>query len=192
MDGAISVQSEPGKGSTFTFTVIFAQAAELPPPAEPVQAASVALQPLRILLVEDNPANRFLLKVVLEKFEHQVTEAFDGLAALHVLLEDDGFDLILSDVQMPRLDGYSLTRIIRVCEENSELDAEAAGKLEDGLLERLRAHLYGRHRLIIAMTANAMAGDQEKCFAAGMDDYLTKPVNKEQLTATLQRWLAAT
>ena len=113
------------------------------------------------------------------------------MADLHVLLEDDRFDLILSDVQMPRLDGYSLTRIIRACEEGADIDADAASKLETGLCEQLRDRLYGRHRLIIAMTANAMTGDQEKCFAAGMDDYLTKPVNKEQLAATLRRWLPA-
>ncbi|CAK8716143.1 histidine kinase [Candidatus Electronema halotolerans] len=192
MDGDISAQSEQGKGSTFTFTAIFGRTAEMPKAAVHAMPNPAALQPLRVLLVEDNPANRFLLRVVLEKFEHQVTEAFDGLAALQMLLEDDSFDLILSDVQMPRLDGYSLTRIIRACEENGDLDSEAAGKIETGLLEQLRQRLQGRHRLIIAMTANAMTGDQEKCFAAGMDDYLTKPVNKDQLTATLQRWLPAT
>ena len=192
MDGDISVQSEQGKGSTFTFTAIVGRTAEMPKAAAlAVPTESAALQPLRVLLVEDNPANRFLLRVVLEKSEHQVTEAFDGLAALNMLLEDDRFDLILSDVQMPRLDGYSLTRIIRACEENGELDPEAGGKLEDGMLERLRDRLHGRHRLIIAMTANAMTGDQEKCFAAGMDDYLTKPVNKDQLAAALRRWLPA-
>ncbi len=192
MDGSISVESEQGKGSTFTFTVIFGRAVAVPLPTIYSSPESVTVQPLRILLVEDNPANRFLLRVVLEKFKHQVTEATDGIEALHVLLEHDDFDLILSDVQMPRLDGYSLTRIIRSFEKGEALTAEIATKLEEELNEQLRKHLYGRHRLIIAMTANAMSGDQEKCFAAGMDDYLTKPVNKEQLNATLQRWLLAT
>jgi signal transduction histidine kinase len=193
MDGTISVQSEHGKGATFTFIVIFGLTAEEPPQKKKIDVTvveAIRLQPVRVLLVEDNPANRFLLRVVLEKFQHQVTEAVDGMEALHVLLEDDRFDLIITDVQMPRLDGYSLTRIIRRCEQDELLDKETANKLENNSLsERLRSRLRGRHRLIIAMTANAMSGDQEKCFNAGMDDYLTKPIDKVQLAATLKRWL---
>jgi signal transduction histidine kinase len=192
MDGRIWVESEHGKGAAFIFIVIFGLTAEEPPHKKTAAAArleDVRLQPVRILLVEDNPANRFLLRVVLERFQHQVTEAVDGVEALHILLEDDRFDLILSDVQMPRLDGYSLTRIIRFCEQDKEIDIDTSERLETGLVERLRRRLRGRHRLIIAMTANAMSGDQEKCFAAGMDDYLTKPIDKEQLAATLKRWL---
>jgi signal transduction histidine kinase len=193
MDGTISVQSEHGKGATFTFIVIFGLTAEEPPQKKKIDTAvveAIRLQPVRVLLVEDNPANRFLLRVVLEKFQHQVTEAVDGVEALHILLEDDRFDLIITDVQMPRLDGYSLTRIIRRCEQDELLDKETADKLENNSLsERLRSRLRGRHRLIIAMTANAMSGDQEKCFNAGMDDYLTKPIDKVQLAATLKRWL---
>ena len=192
MDGTITVQSEEGKGSTFIFIVVFGRTAEEPMQKKKAAAAvleDVRLQPVRVLLVEDNPANRFLLRVVLEKFQHQVTEAVDGVEALHILLEDDRFDLILSDVQMPRLDGYSLTRIIRFCEQDEDIDIDTSEQLETGLVERLRRRLRGKHRLVIAMTANAMSGDQEKCFAAGMDDYLTKPIDKEQLAATLKRWL---
>jgi CheY-like chemotaxis protein len=192
MDGRVWVESEEGKGSTFIFIVVFGLTAEEPMQKKKAAAAvleDVRLQPVRVLLVEDNPANRFLLRVVLEKFQHQVTEAVDGVEALHILLEDDRFDLILSDVQMPRLDGCSLPRIIRFCEQDEDIDIDTSEQLESGLVERLRARLRGRHRLIIAMTANAMSGDQEKCFAAGMDDYLTKPIDKEQLTATLKRWL---
>ncbi len=189
MDGRIWVESEYGKGACFSFVVIFGRAAEEPPQKKRAAAPDgIKVRPVRVLLVEDNPANRFLLRVVLEKFQHQVTEAVDGMEALHTLLEDDRFDLILTDVQMPRLDGYSLTRIIRCCEE--EGGGELSSKLDADLRERLRSRLHGRHRLIIAMTANAMSGDQEKCFAAGMDDYLTKPIDREQLAATLQRWLA--
>ncbi len=188
MDGSVWVESEYGKGATFIFVVIFGHAAEEPPQKQAACTLEAAkVRPVRVLLVEDNPANRFLLRVVLEKFQHQVTEAVDGMEALHTLLEDDRFDLILTDVQMPRLDGYSLTRIIRSCEEGGN---ELSNKLDADLRERLCSRLHGRRRLIIAMTANAMSGDQEKCFAAGMDDYLTKPIDREQLTATLQRWLA--
>ena len=189
MDGRIWVESEYGKGAAFIFVVIFGLAAEEPPQKKIAGVLeAVKVRPVRVLLVEDNPANRFLLRVVLEKFQHQVTEAVDGMEALHILLEDDRFDLILSDVQMPRLDGYSLTRIIRCCEGGSD---ELSNKLDADLQVRLRSRLYGRHRLIIAMTANAMSGDQEKCFAAGMDDYLTKPIDRTQLAVTLQRWLSA-
>ncbi|WP_417913362.1 response regulator [Candidatus Electronema sp. TJ] len=194
MDGRIWVESEEGKGSVFTFVVVFGRTAEEPPQKKKTASVlleDVRLRPVRILLVEDNPANRFLLRVVLEKFQHQVTEAEDGVEALHILLEDDRFDLILSDVQMPRLDGYSLTRIIRFCEQDEEIDLDASEQLESGLVERLRRRLRGKHRLIIAMTANAMSGDQEKCFAAGMDDYLTKPIDKAQIASTLKRWLPA-
>ncbi|MCW5205375.1 response regulator [Desulfobulbus sp. F5] len=192
MDGTISVQSEQGKGTTFTFVVIFGLTSqELPQKKVVASLEEIKLQPVRILLVEDNPANRFLLRVVLEKDQHQVIEAIDGVEALHVLLDDDRFDLILSDVQMPRLDGYSLTRLIRFCEQGEELDDNTSDKLEASLIDRLRRRLHGRHRLIIAMTANAMSGDQEKCFDAGMDDYLTKPIDKKQLACTLRRWLPA-
>ncbi|CAK8720867.1 MAG: Signal transduction histidine kinase [Candidatus Electronema aureum] len=193
MDGTISVQSEQGKGATFTFVVIFGLTSQELPQKKVIAASSeeIKLQPVRILLVEDNPANRFLLRVVLEKDQHQVIEAIDGVEALHVLLDDDRFDLILSDVQMPRLDGYSLTRLIRFCEQGEELDEDTSDKVEASLIDRLRRRLHGRHRLIIAMTANAMSGDQEKCFDAGMDDYLTKPIDKKQLACTLRRWLPA-
>ncbi|MDH4317855.1 MAG: response regulator, partial [Desulfobulbaceae bacterium] len=101
----------------------------------------------------------------------------------------DYFELILTDVQMPRLDGYRFTRIIRACEEGRELDPDLAEKLDSDLISNLRQQLHGRHRLVISMTANAMSGDKEKCFTAGMDDYLTKPLNQEELALTLNRWL---
>ena len=187
MDGRIWVESEYGKGAAFIFTVIFGLTADEPPQKKNSAALeAVKARPARILLVEDNPANRFLLRVVLEKSQHQVTEAVDGMEALHILLEDDRFDLIITDVQMPRLDGYTLTRIIRCCEEGGD---ELSSRLDKELRERLRKLLHGRRRLIIAMTANAMSGDQEKCFAAGMDDYLTKPIDREQLAAALRCWL---
>ncbi|MCI5146082.1 MAG: response regulator, partial [Candidatus Electrothrix sp. AR3] len=189
MDGKIMVESEYGCGSTFSFTAIFG-AAPLGwgEKKEDISLEDISIQPVRVLLVEDNPANRFLMRVVLERLNHEVIEAVDGMEALHLLLEDS-FNLILSDVQMPRLDGYSLTRVIRYCEEGEEITSDLADKFDPELLDNLRRRLYGEHRLIIAMTANAMIGDQEKCFTVGMDDYLTKPVDKDQLAYTLKRWL---
>jgi two-component system, sensor histidine kinase len=189
MDGTIMVESEYGQGSTFSFTVMFGL-----PPVDWAEAGKTSageeegtVPALDILLVEDNPANRFLMRIVLEKFQHRVTEAVDGMEALHILLEQQ-FDLILSDIQMPRLDGYSLTQIIRACEEGVPMDSSLTDLMEADFIEHIKKSLHGQHRLVIAMTANALIGDQEKCFAAGMDDYLTKPVDKEQLTKTLKRW----
>ncbi|MDU9049744.1 MAG: response regulator [Candidatus Electrothrix sp. Rat3] len=188
MDGTIRVESEYGKGSTFSFVVMFGATSQDNIRKKNKNSEIMRIRPVRILLVEDNAANRFLIRVVLEKFKHEVIEAVDGIEALHIMLEDH-FDLILSDVQMPKLDGYRFTRIIRACEEGKELDPDLADKLDSDLISRLRRQLHGKHRLIISMTANAMSGDKEKCFIAGMDDYLTKPLNQEELAVTLTRWL---
>jgi signal transduction histidine kinase len=192
MDGIITVESEYGKGTTFSFTIIVGAASQdRVKKKENMDSEKIRIQPIRILLVEDNSANRFLIRVVLEKFNHEVVEAVDGIEALSVLLKEDPFDLILSDVQMPKLDGYRLTKVIRACEEGRELDPTLIDndQLDADLISKLRQRLHGKHRLVISMTANAMSGDKEKCFTAGMDDYLTKPLNQEELTVTLKRWL---
>ncbi len=188
MDGTIRVESEYGKGSTFSFAVMFGTTSQENILRKSTNSEIMRIRPIRVLLVEDNAANRFLIRVVLEKFKHEVIEAVDGIEALHIMLEDH-FDLILSDVQMPKLDGYRLTKIIRACEEGKELDPDLADKLDSDLISKLRQKLHGKHRLVISMTANAMSGDKEKCFTAGMDDYLTKPLNQEELAVTLNRWL---
>ena len=107
---------------------------------------------LRVLLTEDNVINQKLAIGVLTKYGHEVTVANDGQEAVEAL-EVDEFDVVLMDVQMPVMDGFEATRIIR------ERDHEA-----------------GRHTPIIAMTAHAMKGDREKCLAAGMDEYVAKPI----------------
>ncbi|QKW58470.1 hybrid sensor histidine kinase/response regulator [Stenotrophomonas sp. NA06056] len=120
---------------------------------------------LRVLLVEDNTVNRMVAEHLLRVFQCQVRNAADGEQAL-ALLREGGIDVVLMDCQMPVLDGYSATQRWR----SEEADA-------------------GRTRLpIIAMTANAMAGDRERCLQAGMDDYLSKPITREALHALLQRW----
>ncbi len=189
MDGTIKVESTYGKGSTFSFTAMFGISDQ----EKIVQQGNtnskvLNIRPIRILLVEDNTANRFLIRVVLEKFKHEVVEAVDGIEALHILLEDQ-FDLILTDVQMPKLDGYRFTQILRACEEGKELPPSLAENIDSILISKLRQKLHAKHRLVISMTANAMSGDKEKCFTAGMDDYLTKPLNQEELLITLNRWL---
>ncbi|HEL5041376.1 TPA: response regulator [Stenotrophomonas maltophilia] len=120
---------------------------------------------LRVLLVEDNTVNRMVAEHLLRVFQCEVRNAADGEQALAALREG-GVDVVLMDCQMPVLDGYAATRRWRAEETET-----------------------GRSRLpIIAMTANAMAGDRERCLQAGMDDYLSKPIARATLHALLQRW----
>ncbi|QNH18639.1 sensor histidine kinase [Xanthomonas sp. SS] len=120
----------------------------------------------RLLLVEDNPVNLLVAQKLLDVLGYRSDSATDGAAAL-ARLDAQPYDLVLMDCQMPVLDGYAATRQWR--------QSEAAA---------------GRPRLpIVAMTANAMAGDRQRCLEAGMDDYLSKPVNRELLAECLQRWL---
>lgn len=115
--------------------------------------------PLRILLVEDNPVNQLLARRLLERHGHHVEVAENGAVGVEAV-SAHRFDLVLMDCQMPIMDGYEATRRIR------EL---------------------GTRLPIVALTANAMAGDRERCLAAGMDDYLTKPVDPELLESTIRQ-----
>jgi signal transduction histidine kinase/DNA-binding response OmpR family regulator len=118
---------------------------------------------LRILVAEDNLVNQKVALAMLGKMGHQVTIANNGVDAI-ALSGDGEFDLILMDVQMPEIDGFEATRQIR------------------------RRELGGRRHLpIIAMTANAMDGDRERCMASGMDDYISKPINSQSLAETISR-----
>jgi two-component system sensor histidine kinase/response regulator len=130
--------------------------------------------PAAILLAEDNMVNQMVGLALLEKCGYQADTVADGNAILQAL-SCKPYDVILMDCQMPEMDGYEATRAIR--------------KLEQSL------HKSGPGRdppvYIIAMTANAMQGDREKCLAAGMDDYLSKPVRGPELQAALERWKQA-
>ena len=181
MGGDIEVKSELGRGSSFSFTVFFesADSSELPS-TEITAGQDIIVKELRILLVEDNQINRDLARMVLQKDGHQIVEACDGLVALEVLTNED-FDLVLMDVQMPEMDGFVATRVIR-CFEQGTLPETSLPK---ALSEKLSKKLVSGHIPIIAMTAYAMSGDQEKCLSAGMDDYLTKPFRPKQLAAIL-------
>ena len=130
----------------------------------PKEEPSAPIPPLRILLAEDNRVNQKLAVRLLEKQGHSSVVANDGLEAL-AALEREAFDLILMDVQMPEMNGYAATREIRERERGT-----------------------GRHIPIVALTAHAMKGDRELCLEAGMDDYLTKPLHHQELSAVLERW----
>jgi PAS domain S-box-containing protein len=124
-----------------------------------------ARQRLRLLVVEDNDTNQMVAIRTLNRLGYQADVAANGREAVEAVARV-GYALVLMDCQMPELDGYEATRAIRGLEASE-----------------------GRHTIIVAMTANAMKGDREKCLAAGMDDYVAKPVKVEELSVVLSRWL---
>ena len=173
MGGSIFVESQPGVGTSFHFTVRF-------PLSQPESASlargddrdipfltPLAALPRRILLVEDEYINQTLALAVLEREGWQVTTAENGRVAIDLLARVT-FDLVLMDIQMPELDGFATTKLIR--------EAEAAS---------------GRHQPIIAMTAYAIKGDKEKCLAAGMDGYISKPIRPSLLRTEIETILRA-
>jgi len=182
MGGFLGVESSPGVGSTFHFTVQLEKGTEdLITPVKKVFKSGIdKIDGLSLLVVDDNEVNRDLARMMLEK-DHRVVTAEHGLEALRILAGEKHFDVVIMDVQMPQMDGLTVTRVIRAIENGEQLPCA----LEDGLAERLAKRLAGGHLPIIAMTAHAMGGDQELCLAAGMDDYITKPFQLEQLTTTL-------
>ncbi len=187
MEGSIQVLSTPGKGAAFIVTLPFQPCSvEAFPPAEKtVPREQSEGRPLSLLLVEDNDPNRILARMVLEKKNHQVTEAHDGLQALN-LLGKQNFDAILMDVQMPVMDGLAASRIIRAAECGGQIEG-----IQEDLAMQLTTRLSGSHTQIIAMTANAMSGDREECMAAGMDDYLSKPLRIDDLYEKLTKLMAS-
>jgi len=119
----------------------------------------------RILVAEDNAVNQALVRRLLEKRGYSIVVVGDGRAAV-AALEQGTFDIVLMDVQMPDMDGFAATAIIREREQES-----------------------GRHIPIVAMTAHALKGDPERCLAEGMDAYVSKPIRTDELFGTLERLL---
>lgn len=167
MGGDIGVESVAGKGSTFYFTVTLGCSDAEGREGDPgkMQEKSAKLQG-RILLVEDNVLNQKVVRGMLARQELEIEVAESGEGALAELARKE-YDLVLMDIQMPGMDGYATCNAIR----NGEIG-------------------QNKRRLpIVAMTANAMLGDRERCLEAGMNDYLSKPVNRQLLLQVLQRFL---
>lgn len=171
MDGSLGVESEEGVGSSFWFTANYPCTDK---ECESSDVAALGSRPkqlsAKVLLVEDNPINQMVAQKLLEKVGLKAVLANNGVEALKVL-QEQSFDLVLMDCQMPEMDGFDATREIR------KLDIRA---------------LYDQHLPIVAMTANVMSGDRERCLDVGMDDYIGKPVQRDHLEAVLHKWLGRT
>jgi PAS domain S-box-containing protein len=177
MGGRLWVESEPGHGSRFYFSVALAVD---PAPAEVTSIRSDAGgaparfgPPLRVLVAEDNAVNRELITTFLRKMGHTVEVATNGYQALGAL-DRNSFDVVFMDVQMPELDGIKATHEIRRREQERA---------------RTNSSTPAPHLPIVALTAHALKGDRENCLAAGMDDYLSKPVRRADLLGAINRVL---
>jgi len=167
MGGSISVDSAKGRGSTFSVRIPFRAAQAAPAAREAVAARGGDSGPLtgrRVLLAEDNPVNMEVAAAMLESLGLQVDRATDGLQAI-ARCRERFYDAVLMDCQMPGIDGLEATRRIR-----------AQGD---------------RDLPVIALTANAMAGDRDECIAAGMNDYIAKPFTRDTIEHVLRRWMGA-
>lgn len=163
MGGELTLESEPGVGSRFGFAVEAELLVDHAQPDDHAKSEAIPIAHLRVLVAEDNQINQLLAMTVLAKFGIQARLARDGVEALDMAREET-FDVILMDVQMPRMDGIDATRAIRA------MSAEQT-----------------QRPWIIAVTANAFDQDRERCLAAGMNDFVSKPFRQEALRDALMQ-----
>jgi PAS domain S-box-containing protein len=163
MGGRIGLESQPGQGSTFFFTIAADAVDSAPSDAGKMTVDSQMGQhhPLRILLAEDHAINQKMVLMLLKRLGYEADVVGSGVAAI-AALHRQPYDVILMDVNMPEMDGIAAT-------------------------QQIREVFTDIHPRIIAMTASAMAGDQERCLDAGMDDYVTKPFRLQEFIAALSR-----
>jgi CheY-like chemotaxis protein len=178
MGGTIGVSSQQGHGSLFCFTIGTRPGEHPLTPKNPEKATidqptqKFALTyPWKILLAEDDPINQFVATAILQRFGYQPVVAVNGAEAIEMWTKDH-YELILMDVQMPGTDGMEATRTIR------QAGAQQANNQPPN----------GQQPIIIAMTANALQGDREDCLDAGMNDYISKPFDPQELLALLVKW----
>jgi PAS domain S-box len=167
MGGTITVESQKGMGSRFSFRIKFKLPQEQNYPIEDVLNVSQSMKPLRILIVEDDKVNLMVLALMLKEMGHFVESATNGLQAL-VLHEKNEYDVIFMDIQMPLMDGIEATTKIRESEGTE------------------------RHTPIIALTAFALVGDREKFLSHGLDEYIPKPIKMFELSRVLEKVVKCT
>lgn len=173
MDGKIHAESTEGKGSKFWFTMCLPlsnveDVEEVLNHHDMEAFENLKFDDVQILIAEDNRTNMMIATEILEQYGCHITPAGNGLEAIERASKQD-FDLIFMDCRMPEMDGYEATGCIREYESKKGLPAIP----------------------IIALTANAMKGDRDACLAAGMDDYISKPMKQTELAAMLVKWLPA-
>jgi PAS domain S-box-containing protein len=163
MNGAITVKSRKGEGTQVNIQLSFATGLECDlPKKDNSHVASHILADKKILLVEDNEMNRVVAETILNQYGAAISEAVNGVEAVEAI-RNNRYDIVLMDIQMPVMDGLEATRMIR---------------------KDIRSNIP-----IIALTANAVKGEMEKCIQAGMNDYLSKPFEEEDLIRLIAKWL---
>ncbi|TKB06100.1 PAS domain S-box protein [Desulforhopalus sp. IMCC35007] len=185
MGGSLEVRSIPGLGSTFSFSILLTATSSdgLEPPDDQREENDLPSEKLHVLLVEDDKGNQELASAILKSAGHTVTVTNHGLEALQLLANGEFFHVVLMDVQMPVLDGLTTTQCIRRVEEGGGTGLQECEDLE----QKLVTNLFGGHQHIIAMTANTMLGDKERCRESGVDNFLAKPYTKVDLLSVLNK-----